>query len=133
MESNLNKIKKDIEVILNDGDFILRFMKLDAYSSETKKTYEEIYKDKKEEERKLWIDWANNFKIVSEYETWYSKSLKMIQLIQPDRINDFKLLYKNEKRKLILLVWVETCLYIKYETFICQCDGDVYIIYRPQQ
>jgi hypothetical protein len=101
MESNLKKIKKDIEVILNDGDFILRFMNLDAYSSETKKTYEEIYKElpEKEEERKLCIDWANNFKIVSEYETWYSKSLKVIQLIQPDRINDFKLLYKNEKRK----------------------------------
>lgn len=34
-----------------------------------------------------------------EYETWYSKSLLYIKKINVDRLDDFKCLYKNDKRK----------------------------------
>ena len=37
------------------------------------------------------------------YEKWYSKSIPVIKLLLPDRLNDFKLLYKNEKRKELTL------------------------------
>ena len=36
---------------------------------------------------------------VSNYEIWYSKALCVIKQLMPDRLNDFVLLYKNEKRK----------------------------------
>jgi hypothetical protein len=99
MESNLKKIKNEIEDLLDKGMCILNIMEVKKLKSETEKTYEELYSEQPKEDRDIFINFVNNFKIVSEYETWYSKSLKVIQLIQPDRINDFKLLYKNEKRK----------------------------------
>ncbi len=36
---------------------------------------------------------------VSNYEKWYSKALPVIKQLLPDRLNDFSLLYSNEKRK----------------------------------
>ena len=35
----------------------------------------------------------------SEYETWYSEALVVIQQMIPDRVDDFVKQYKNEKRK----------------------------------
>jgi hypothetical protein len=95
VENNLKKIKNDIKALLDEGDSILAYIQIDASCQQANQTYGE----KSEQERKMFIDWLNNFKIVPQYETWYSKSLKVIQSIQPDRINDFKLLYKDEKRK----------------------------------
>ena len=36
---------------------------------------------------------------ISNYEKWYSKALSVIKQLLPDRVDDFVLLYKNEKRK----------------------------------
>lgn len=36
---------------------------------------------------------------VSNYEKWYSKSFSIVKQLLPDRLNDFVLLYKNDKRK----------------------------------
>lgn len=36
---------------------------------------------------------------ISNYEVWYSKSICVVKLLQPDRLSDFILLYKNDKRK----------------------------------
>lgn len=36
---------------------------------------------------------------ITHYERWYSKALPVVKQLQPDRTNDFVLLYKNEKRK----------------------------------
>jgi HEPN domain-containing protein len=99
VENNLKKIKNDIKALLDEGDSILAYIQIDASCQQANQTYEEVFKEKSEQERKMLIEWVNNFNIVHRYETWYSKSLKVIQSIQPDRINDFKLLYKNEKRK----------------------------------
>lgn len=42
----------------------------------------------------------NNLKIIMlDYECWYSKSLIYIKKLNNDRVNDFKSLYKLEKRK----------------------------------
>lgn len=38
---------------------------------------------------------------VHNYELWYSKALNVVSNLLPDRVNDFILLYKNEKRKVI--------------------------------
>lgn len=40
---------------------------------------------------------------VANYERWYSKALPIVKQLQPNRFNDFSLLYKNEKRKEITL------------------------------
>lgn len=34
-----------------------------------------------------------------EYDKWYNESLAIIRLLMPDRLDEFRLLYKNEKRK----------------------------------
>ncbi|MBQ3524381.1 MAG: hypothetical protein IJA43_08020 [Clostridia bacterium] len=36
---------------------------------------------------------------ISNYEKWYSKALPIIKQLLPDRVDDFVLLYRNEKRK----------------------------------
>ena len=36
---------------------------------------------------------------VSNYEKWYSKAVGVVKQLLPDRLNDFVLLYKNDKRK----------------------------------
>lgn len=36
---------------------------------------------------------------INNYEKWYSKALPIIKQLLPDRLNDFSLLYKKEKRK----------------------------------
>ena len=88
MESNLDKYKKDLENLLEEGEMLLFGMvdDLDLYGSADPKTAEHIKKAKK-----------LNPKL--HYEKWYTEALKVIQQIIPDRLEDFKMLYKNEKRK----------------------------------
>jgi len=33
------------------------------------------------------------------YEVWYTEACQVIKQLIPDRLNDFMLLYKNDKRK----------------------------------
>lgn len=40
---------------------------------------------------------------VSNYERWYSRALPVVKQLQPNRFNDFSVLYKNEKRKELTL------------------------------
>lgn len=45
-------------------------------------------------------DECNDFLFfVSNYELWYSKAVCLIKQLLPERLDDFKVLYKNEKRK----------------------------------
>ena len=69
---------------------------------EMKKTIEELI----EEGKKLYIAIDNGDKdhskdltyFIGNYERWYSKALVLIKQLLPNRINDFVLLYKNDKQ-----------------------------------
>lgn len=68
-------------------------MKIDELENELQNLLEEgieIAQDLNTDKRK---------KFILEYETWYSKSLIYIKKINNDRVEDFKCLYKLEKRK----------------------------------
>ena len=68
-------------------------MKIEELENEIQNLLEEgneIAQDLKSDKRK---------KFILEYETWYSKSLIYIKKINNDRVEDFKCLYKLEKRK----------------------------------
>lgn len=68
-------------------------MKIDELENELQNLLEEgieIAQDLNTDKRK---------KFILEYETWYSKSLIYVKKINNDRVEDFKCLYKLEKRK----------------------------------
>lgn len=70
-------------------------MKIDELENELQNLLEEgieIAQDLNTDKRK---------KFILEYETWYSKALIYIKKINNDRVEDFKCLYKLEKRKQI--------------------------------
>lgn len=60
----------------------------------------------KEQKKELEISYKKNGIVLSElpafdtsYEVWYSEALQYVKKFIPDRINDFILLYRNDKRK----------------------------------
>lgn len=87
--TNLDKFKKDIEDLLDKSTrlqigFLKETGQLENLNDKDKilKKYEPL-------------EFNRN------YEVWYTESYQVIKQIIPDRLNDFTLLYKNEKRKLL--------------------------------
>lgn len=69
-------LKKEISNLINDGKKLLEAIDLND-DGETQ----------------------DLFYFIGNYETWYSKAFYVVKHLLPDRLNDFVLLYKNEKRK----------------------------------
>ena len=82
-----DEIKKEIKELISDGT--KEYEGLCLYA----KTYinESIEFSNPEEEK------INTFLV--NYETWYSSSLRLIKTFLPERVNDFTILYRDEKRK----------------------------------
>ena len=82
-----DEIKKEIKELISDGT--KEYEGLCLYA----KTYinESIEFTKPEKEK------INTFLV--NYETWYSSSLRLIKTFLPERVNDFTILYRDEKRK----------------------------------
>ena len=70
MISNLEKYKKDIEDLTQDGLELLAFLEGEN---------------------------ENLLKFRAKYEIWYSEALYLVKIILPDRLNDFKDYYENKK------------------------------------
>lgn len=83
MVSNLEKYKKDLDILFEDGMKLLYGFAYEISDGEEKK---KLAKQKR-------VDFTAN------YESWYTEALEVICQILPERIDDFKKLYKNEKRK----------------------------------
>ena len=71
-----NEIKKEIEKLLEDWALISAA----------------LLKSEDEKENK-WMTFLTT------YDLWYSKALNIVKNILPDRLNDFIILYRNDKRK----------------------------------
>lgn len=85
MESNIKKFKEELEKLIDKGELLKFSMALDL----------ELVDAKAEKElKKVKLP---SFK--SEYEKWYSLSMQVIKQVLPDRLDDFKKQYKDEKRK----------------------------------
>jgi hypothetical protein len=85
--NNLDRFKKDLDDLLNKSarlqvGFLKETNQLDSIA------------DKKEILEKIKpLDFRRN------YEMWYTEACQVIKQLIPDRLNDFMLLYKNDKRK----------------------------------
>jgi len=88
MTTNLEKFKKDLERLLEEGTrlqigFVAELKKIGELSKENKAAIKDI----------------KPMSFSYEYERWYTESSAVIKQLLPDRLEDFKILYKNEKRK----------------------------------
>ena len=85
METNIKKFKVELEKLIQDGQLLLYSMALDLGVVD-ESTEKELKKMK-----------LPSFK--DEYEKWYSISIQVIKQVLPDRLDDFKRQYRDEKRK----------------------------------
>lgn len=85
MESNIKKFEEELKKLIKDGEFLLYSMALDLGA---------VDENTEKELKKLKLP---SFK--DEYEKWYSISMQIIKQVIPDRLDDFKRQYRDEKRK----------------------------------
>lgn len=84
-ENNLEKIKQDLDRLIELGNKMILSLtyELDKADKEFKKKFPQ---------EKLPI-------FSNEYEGWYSEAYYVIKQILPNRVNDFTIMYRNDKRK----------------------------------
>jgi len=95
MISNLEKYKKDIEKLIDDGVQLLNAMQFESHPEQFKSALKKTLKTKKK---------INEFKknlpsFIEKYQSWYSESLVVIKLLLPDRLGDFIKLYEKPKSR----------------------------------
>jgi len=88
--TNLQKYKDDLKKLVAEATLLYYSLANDLVDDTAEKKKLKKYL----EERKLTLP---DFK--SEYEKWYSEALEVIKQVLPSRYDDFKRLYKDEKRK----------------------------------
>lgn len=88
--TNLQKYKGDLKALIAKSDLLYYSLANDLVVGTVEKKKLKKYL----EENKLTLP---DFK--NEYEKWYSEALEVIKQILPSRYDDFKRLYKDEKRK----------------------------------
>lgn len=87
MSSKAESIKKEVQSLIAQGNHLYLAMIEDVSGLP-----DEIKKQLKESKIKLPT-------FVNEYDSWYSEVLVLIKQLLPDRLEDFKRQYKDEKRK----------------------------------
>jgi hypothetical protein len=91
MSFSIEKYKKDIEVLVNEGNRLQYSMYKDCLPEEFKKQF----KDKFEYDE--FIKKLPNF--INEYQTWYSAAKVLVKQILPDRLDDFVRYYEKPKAR----------------------------------
>lgn len=87
MQSNLEKYKKDLEILLKKGDSLLIAIQYDCYPQQIAKALG----DKAEELIKSLPNFRND------YQAWYSEAKLVIKQLLPDRLSDFERHYEKPK------------------------------------
>ncbi len=87
MSSKIDSIKKEVRSLIARGNHLYWAMLEDVSSLP-----EEVKKQLKENKIKL-----PNF--TNDYDSWYSEALALVKQLLPDRLDDFRRQYKDEKRK----------------------------------
>lgn len=88
MSSKYDQLKKDLDLLISKGQ-LLYYTLVNDLGKFDKESLEHLKKEG--------IKFLSNFK--KEYEKWYSESCEIIKTVLPDRLQDFVLYYKREKRK----------------------------------
>lgn len=89
MSSNLDRIEKDLNELLDTGAGLLTDLFNKQENNDTRKS----------KKRPKSSDTPTPISFKVNYEKWYSQALEVIRQLLPNRIDDFQSLYKAEKRK----------------------------------
>jgi hypothetical protein len=92
MDSNIDKYKKDLELLIKQGESLLLGL-YNEFSSEFATQIKKLDKKTQEKIKK------STFK--DKYNAWYNESLVLIKQLVPERYDDFVAYYKQSKRKTI--------------------------------
>lgn len=93
MISNLDKYRKDLTRLIEEGDRLLIAIQFECYPDEVGESIKKRLGNK----HKTFIHNIPEFK--SEYQIWYSEALAVVKLLLPDRVDDFINLYKKPRAR----------------------------------
>jgi len=94
MQTNLEKYKKDLERLLDEGRLLLLSLQYQFFPAEIKKKYEEAgVKDFSATIQKKIPSFS------ADYQGWYSEALVVIKQLLPDRLTDFIRHYEKPKSR----------------------------------
>lgn len=94
MQSNLEKYKKHLEMLITKGELLYIAMKYECSSEEEKMSFDE-------EDNNL-LKRLPRFS--DEYQAWYSEAKLLVKLLLPDRLSDFVRYYEKPKTRKELTV-----------------------------
>ena len=95
MISNLEKYKKDLDRLINDGEMLQDGLHFECFPDDVEKELKKIAKSDSEAEKiKKAFPVFNN-----KYQAWYSEALSMVTLLLPNRLDDFVRLYAKPKSR----------------------------------
>lgn len=83
MDSNLNKLEKDLEKLVNNGNEL----------------FNAFFKEQEDEKVQKKVEKAKKF--YQGYQKWFSEALEVIRQILPNRVVEFESLYNQDKKKVL--------------------------------
>jgi hypothetical protein len=95
MISNIEKYKKDLESLIDEGDKLHMAMQADFLPEQFREQLEEALKDKKK--ISAYLKELPTF--TDNYQSWYSEALVLLSQLLPDRVSDFISLYEKPKTR----------------------------------
>jgi hypothetical protein len=100
MATNIERLKKDLDELVQQGHLLDLAMRREISPDDLKKGLRKALKDDNEVDVEEALKRLPDFK--TSYEAWYSESLALLRQLLPDRVSNFVALYEKPKaRKLI--------------------------------
>jgi len=91
MSSNLDRFRKDLDVLETQGAALLNAMRFECFPNEVRAAYKEKHGDKAEQLLKALPSFLN------EYQGWYSEAKALIKQLLPHRLEDFVRHYEKPR------------------------------------
>lgn len=95
MEKNLERFKKDLKRLIDEGNQLLMAMRFEFFRGDFENELKRDLKDKKKVSE--YIKKLPSFR--DGYQTWYSEALILLKQILPERVSDFIKLYEKPKTR----------------------------------
>jgi hypothetical protein len=102
MISNIDKYQKDLDRLIKDRELLLSAMQYECLPNEFMKAVKKIATSDADVQKVIKTLPSFN----DRYQTWYSEALAVIELLLPNRVDDFARLYAKPKaeRQLIMRI-----------------------------
>ena len=93
MSTNLERFKKDLEILISKGGSLALAMNLECFPKQMR----EVTKKQFDKDAEKVIEGLPSFK--SEYQSWYSEAQALLRQVLPDRVSDFVRHYEKPKNR----------------------------------